>query len=576
MLVQLRVGNLALAEDVVVDLGPGLTMLTGETGAGKSLVAGALALLTGGRTERGLIREGEELAYVEAVFDLDERPVVRERIGRLGVRLGEDGILVLRREMRREGRGRVLVNGLFSSLALLEQVGPLLLRVQSQDQQRELGRASFARDFLDAALGLEPRRERVVAALEAWRSSERLLADRRQEVEFARRQRDMWEYQARELTEAALDPDEAAGLTETLALGRGARGLLESTEQARSELAEGEVNAAALIGAALGRLAGTEAQSARLAEALELAAAAQDQVAEAARLLERVMDGVEVDPGRLDELEARLSLYQELQRKYDQDVPGLVVLRDELSVLLERERCAASDLANLVAACVAARDELADACSNLRRGRRNGAAKVAADAAEMIRPLALPQLELDFRVEAALETDGLVVDGEACRVTGHGTDRVTLAARTNPGEAAGDVARIASGGERSRIHLGLTVMGLADLPDPPLQLFDEVDAGLGMDHALAVAALLGRLARPGQVLCVTHLPTVAARGDRHLRVGKTVRDGRTSLTVTQVSGEERVEEVARLLGGAEAGDAQRQRAYARELLRGPASRTGSA
>ncbi|MCP4571279.1 MAG: AAA family ATPase [bacterium] len=575
MLVQLHVGNLALAEDVVVDLEPGLTMLTGETGAGKSLIAGALSLLTGGRTEKGLIREGEELAFVEGVCDLADRPAVRERVARLGVRLGEDGLLVLRRELRREGRGRVLVNGLVSSLALLEEIGSLLLRIQSQDQQRELVRPGFARDLLDEALELAPRRERVAAALEAWRSAERELAERRQEVEFARRQRDMWEYQARELNEAALDPDEAAALAETLALGRGARGLLEATAAARQDLAEGEVNAAALIGAALGRLSGAEAQSPRLAEALEMAAAAQDQVAEAARLLERVMDGVEVDPARLDELEARLALYQELQRKYDRDVPGLLALHEELDGLLARERSAASDLEELAAAHAAAEAELADACLDIRRRRLKGAGNVAARAAELIRPLALPKLELFFAVEPAVAEGGLMVDGEVCRVTRNGADRVTLRARTNPGEAPGDVARIASGGERSRIHLGLTVMGLEDRPDPPLQLFDEVDAGLGMDHAVAVAALLGRLARAGQVLCVTHLPTVAARGDRHLRVAKSVRDGRTSLTVGPVAGQERVAEIARLLGGAEAGDPARQQAYARELLRGPAARTGN-
>jgi len=576
MLVQLRVGNLALAADVVIDLGPGLTMLTGETGAGKSLIAGALALLTGGRSERGLIREAEELAFVEAVFDLSGRPGLRDRIVHLGIRTGEDGILVLRRELRREGRGRVLINGLVSSLALLEAVGPLLVRVQSQDQQRELGRTRFARDLLDDVLELTPQRERVAAALADYRSSERDLATRRQEVEFARRQRDMWEYQARELGEAALDADEAATLAETLALGRGARGLIEATAAARQELTAGEINAAALIGTAVGRLSGTAAQSKRLAEALELAAAAQDQVTEAARLLERVIDGVEVDPARLDELEARLALYQELQRKYDRDVPGLLALRDELDALLAKERSAVADLDALAAAFGAARDELAAACGELRGSRREGAARVAARATEMIRPLALPQLELAFRVEPEVAADGIDIDGITCRVTRDGADRVTLQVRTNPGEAAGEAARIASGGERSRIHLGLTVMGLEGQPEPPLQLFDEVDAGLGMDHALAVAALLGRLARSGQVLCVTHLPTVAARGDHHLLVGKAVRDGRTSLTVSPVAGEERVAEVARLLGGAEAGDAGRQRAYARELLRRPAAQAGHA
>ncbi len=576
MLRQLRVGNLALAEDVVVTLEPGLTMLTGETGAGKSLIAGALGLLAGGRADRGLVREGEDLAFVEGVFDLDTRPEARALAAGLGLRLGDDGILVLRREVRREGRGRVLINGLVSSLALLEELGGHLLHVQSQDQQRELTRTHFAVDLLDEILGLTGERSRAKAALAEWRATEKEMAHRRQEAAFAREQRDMWAYQLRELEEAALDVDEAASLGEKLVLGRGARGLLEAGAAARLELAEGELNAAALIGKALGRLGGAAAESPRLAEVVELASAAQEQVGEAARLLERFLDQVEVDPARLDELEARQSLYHELTRKFDRDVPGLLVLRDELAARLARERAAVSDLDALAERQIAAAAEVGEACSALRRRRVAGAPAVSERAAELIRPLALPRLELAFTVEPDPDDGGLEVDGAQSRVTSRGADRVRLEVRTNPGEAAGEVARIASGGERSRIYLGLVVMGLQERSEPALQLFDEIDSGLGMDHALAVARLLGRLARPGQVLCVTHLPTVAACGDQHLRVGKSVRDGRTTLMVQAVTGEERIDELARLLGGTDAGDTDRQRDYARELLRHRGARAESA
>ncbi|RKZ18832.1 hypothetical protein DRQ50_03370, partial [bacterium] len=294
MLRHLRVGNLALAADVNLELGPGLTMLTGETGAGKSLIAGALALLGGGRGERDQIRRGEEMAFVEGVFDLTERPLLCEAVRRAGLRLAEDCILVLRRELRREGRGRVLINGLVSSLSLLQEFGGQLVVVQSQDQQRELGRTHFAVDFLDRALDLKEQRAELAGALASWRELLRVRDDRRQEADFARQQLEMWEYQYRELVAAALDPTEESLLREQLALGRNARGLLEAAASARLELADGEPSAVSLLGQAAGRLSIPAESSTRLEEILTQVTAAQEQAGDAARELERFLAGVEV------------------------------------------------------------------------------------------------------------------------------------------------------------------------------------------------------------------------------------------------------------------------------------------
>ena len=195
MLQELRVGNLALVEDLCLPLGAGLTMLTGETGAGKSLVAGALSLLAGAKADRGLIREGEELAWVEGVFDLGDRPDTAAKLTSQGVRLANDGVLVLRRELRREGRGRVLINGLVSSLALLEQIGGSLLSIQSQDQQRQLNRPAFAQEFLDEMLGLGDDLDRMNELRARWQELSEKLHGRRQEEEFARQQLEMWQYQ---------------------------------------------------------------------------------------------------------------------------------------------------------------------------------------------------------------------------------------------------------------------------------------------------------------------------------------------------------------------------------------------
>ncbi len=568
MLLELRIGNLALAEDVTFAPGPGLTVLTGETGAGKSLVAGALGLLLGGRADRERIRRGEEVAWVEAVCDLSARGDLLSEARRLGVAVAGDGLLVLRRELRREGRGRVLINGAVSSLAVLERLGPRLFAVQSQDQQRELAEPGFARELLDAALELGALRAPLAAALEALRRAESELEERRGELAMAREQVDIWRYQRDELAAADLRADEEAELAEAIAIKQHAQALVQTAAAAREALESGQVPARQTLGAAQAALQKHADKSPRLQQALEQVQAAADLAADAAAELDRFLDGFEADPRGLDELQERKALYEELRRKYRREVPELLALRDDLDARLARTGGGEADLERLEAVMRSRRADLAAACEALHAARADGAARVAAAAEEIIRPLALPELRLRFEVTPRRDPDGPVtVAGERCRVAAHGADLVSLTVQTNPGEAAGDVARVASGGEASRIHLGLTVLRRGQQA-PLLELYDEVDAGLGMDAATPVALLLRRLARQGQALCITHLPTVAVHGAEHWVVRKGVREGRTALSLQRLEAGQRVEEVARQLGGEgwRQDDAAAQTAYARQLL----------
>jgi DNA repair protein RecN (Recombination protein N) len=263
MLLELRIGNLALAEDVVLRPGPGLTVLTGETGAGKSLIAGALALLAGDRGDRGLVRHGEDAAWVEAVCDLSGRPDLRDEATRLGLRLVDDGLLVLRRELRREGRGRVLINGELSSLAVLERLGAALLAIQSQRQQQELRAAGFAREVLDTVLDLAAERAAVAAALAAYQAAVAELTRRRQEHELAQQQLEIWRYQFAELDRADLDPDEEAALSEAIAIKRDAQGLQTAAAGALAGLQDGPAPARETLGAAISALGAHAARSTR-------------------------------------------------------------------------------------------------------------------------------------------------------------------------------------------------------------------------------------------------------------------------------------------------------------------------
>lgn len=566
MLLELRITQLGLVDDLALTCDPGLTMLTGETGAGKSMIAGALGLLRGGRAERDLVRDGGEEGAVEAVFDLSERPGLRRACAEAGVVLADDGLLVLRRELRREGRGRVTVNGRLSSLAVLEEIGPRLLSVQSQHQHLELARAGYARDVLDAALDLGGLRADTARLWREWRDRHHGLERRRQEAAAAREQADLWRYQHDELAAARLDPDEEQNLAEALRLKQNAASIRDAAAAALALLDDGEGDVRAGLGRAVRVLERQSGASARLDEACAALRDAESSVGDACLALDRFLDGLDLDPRGLDELQERKALYEELRRKYRLDTPALLERQVLLAGRLARHDAADRDLVGLEAETEAARTELAAACAELRRRRRAGLDAVAREAERIIRPLALAQLELEFAVEPRRDPEGADVDGVACRLEPDGADDVTLLAVTNVGERLRPVAEIASGGERSRIHLGLTVLQRSD-EEPPLLLLDEIDAGLGMDAARPVARLLRDLAREAQLLCITHLPTMAAHGARHWRVAKETVGGRTVLTVARLDGEERVREVERLLGAVAAADAAAGgRDYARTLL----------
>jgi DNA repair protein RecN (Recombination protein N) len=570
MLRELRIANLALAEDVVLRPGEHLTVLTGETGAGKSLVAGALALLAGEKADRGLVRQGADEAWVEALCDLSERPDLRSHVRSCGITLGEDGLLLLRREIRSEGRGRAVIDGRSSSLQVLAELGRMLFAIQSQDQKQELARPGFARDLLDDVLGLDDQRRAVAAALADFREAGEKLALRRQEQEVADQQLDMWRYQHDELVAAGLREGEEDELAEAIAVKRHAQAMLEAAATARELLDGGPAAARDALGAAQASLSPHIERSRRLASAHESLAAAADLAADAASELERFLDGFGADPRGLDDMESRKALYEELRRKYRRDVAGLLALVDELGDRLDRMQDSETELRALARDVEEARDALASASAALRAGRTVGAPRLAAAAETSIRPLALPELDVMVSVQPDSDPEGEIeLDGAPCRVTDHGADRVALQVRTNPGESPGEVAAIASGGEAARIHLGLTVLRQRR-QQPLVWLFDEIDAGLGMDSATPVALLLRDLAASTQVICITHLPTVAVHGRDHWRVVKRGHAGRTVIELEDLDADARIEEIARQLGGEgwrDDGEGAQTR-YARQLLQG--------
>ena len=569
MLLELRVSQLALVDEVMLRLQPGMTVLTGETGAGKSLIAGAFSLLCGKSGDKDLIRHGEELAYVEGVFDLSDKRETRDELSRAGIRISSDGILVLRRELRRQGRSRVLINGLVSSLALLERIGPLLLAVQSQDQQRELDSSTYARRFLDSQLDCE---ELLTEMKECWREfriRRDAFSERRREELLAAEQLDLWKYQHDELNKANLRLGEEEELTESLTLLRHATALQAGAAKTWEFLSGGEAASKARIGECLAILKPLTDKSHKLAAIYKTLLSAEEAIADAAVELNRFLDGLELDPANLDEMESRKALYDELQRKYNLDTENLIRQEQILAGRIARQEEATADLRDLGKKLAIAQHKLESCSESLHLKRVEGATSVAAAVTTRIRPLALPALELEFRVTLREDPNSPVrIAGKPCRINADGGDEVELLVRTNPGERMGPVGQIASGGERSRIHLGLSVQ-YQRRPSRPLMLFDEIDTGLGMDAAVPVATLLHELSLLGQVVCITHLPTIAVYGNQHLFVTKEVQAGRTLATVRQLPESERITEIARLLGGEGwgRGDWDSQRSYAQDLLK---------
>jgi DNA repair protein RecN (Recombination protein N) len=568
MLKELRIRQLGLADDLMITPGSGLTMLTGETGAGKSMIAGALSLLLGKRADRDLVREGAARAIVEGVFDLNGRPDILGRLDEMGLEAGDDDLLLLRREISAEGRGRVMINGRISSLPVLEAVAAILISVQSQNQQTELLAPEFPLNILDDLLECIEQREALQAIWKRWRQAGEALAEARRAAETAAEQFDIWQYQHQELVAAGLEPDEEPRLRETLAVARHAEVIRRESTTAYEALVGGEHDCRSSLGRALSSLKRITGKSQNIDDVEHSLQGLESVLSDAAQQLERLLDAQDADPQTLQELEDRLALYEDLQRKYRQDISGLCLYRDMLGERLKKQENSTSHIRDLSNSRDALAVELRAAAEALHIRRSEGAEAVAALAESMIRPLALPNLEISFSVTLLPpDEDALQIAGTAAAVHGNGADRVDLMVRTNRGERLGSIGDIASGGELSRIYLGLLSL-LRQKSAPPVLLLDEADSGLGNDAALPIGQLLRQLAVDGQVICITHLPAMAAHGDKHWQVGKSMIDERTVLKVTELNREQRIRELARMLGGTEAAhaDPQAQIKYASDLL----------
>ncbi len=542
MLVSLSIRDFVLIEKLDLDFvragSGGLGALTGETGAGKSILIDALGLALGNRAESAAVRRGATQASVAASFDLAKHHPAHAVLAEQG--LEDDDVLTLRRIVGADGRGRAFVNDQPASVALLRRLGDSLVEIQGQMDQHGLLDMATHRASLDAFAGLEKQAEAVREAWRAWRTAEQARADAETAAATARRDEDFLRHAVKELEALAPQPDDEEKLAEERQLLRAGSALGEAVTQALAELEQGRGAVGALRNAHRLVERSVDKAMGRLDTALAALDRALSEATEAQAQLEAAQAALEFDPSRLEKVEERLFALRAAARKHNVAVPELAGLAVRFAAQLAAVDDGEAGLKRLAAEAKAARAAYGAAADAQAAARRKGAARLDKAVASELGPLKLEKARFVTDLVTLRETDW----------SEHGTDRVQFTVATNPGAPPAPIARIASGGELSRFLLALKVC-LARVGDAPTIVFDEVDSGIGGATAAAVGERLKRLAKDVQVLVVTHSPQVAAVADRHWLIRKTTTRNAASTDVLPLDAEGRREEIARMLSGAE-------------------------
>ena len=564
MLAELKVENYAIIEDISVALSPGLNILTGETGAGKSIIVGALGFVLGERVSDEVVRKGQDTCRVEVLFSLDKATLGRVMDALPGTEVPE-GVLRLEREITRGGRSRSTLNGTRVPLTQVRELGNLLVDFHGQHEHQRLLDAGSHMDFLDGFAHLVPLRDGLRARRQDLLGTAKRIRDLEEEIAYINKQEDFIRFEVREIEQLDLKEGEDEDLEAQIALLEHAEKILEAGTQAMEALYDGDEAAIQSLSRAtahLKRRGGYSEDLAGLAESLDQTEVLVKEVAESLR---DHLGRIDLDPAHLEGLRDRRATIDRIKRKYGKSVTEVLEHlkrlrqgldnKEDLDVELsglktERERLAA-DLVSL------ARD-----LSTKRRAASKRFEKAVGPALE-----ALGLEGGDFRIVFEdLEEGEELEDGEGGKyvVGENGIDAVEFFVRTNRGEDLLPLKRVASGGEVSRVMLALKSI-LADVDQVDTMVFDEVDAGIGGSMADVVGAKLREVAGSRQVVCITHLPQIAAPADLHLAVGKTTAGGRTTTEITRVEGEARVEELMRMIGGRQAPESARL--HAEEILK---------
>ena len=550
MLIELHVRDYAVIDDLSLELGPGLSVLSGETGAGKSIIVGALSLLLGERASSDSVRVGAERARVEAVFDVSERPELLGLLTELGQE-AEDGLLILRREVAAEGRNRAWMNGSPTTARVVGELGRALVDLHGQHEHQTLLRREAQRSILDAFGDAEGDAADVVEAFETLTGLETRLSELRERRRELEGRADFLRFQLAEIEEGRVEVGEDAALEAEGRRLEHSEELLREATSIHAELYGGDGAVTDRLSQLLGSLSRLKEWDPSLEGAHDALKEAYYALADVGRELGDYAGSVRHDPGRLEEVRERIDLILRLKRKYGPELTDVVETGGRLSAELDELEGSGWDEEALQRDVDEARTELTDAAERLTGKRQEAARRLETEVEALLPDLGLPGATFQVLLEA-LPTVG-----------NRGAERVEFLVSVNTGFAPMPLRRVASGGELSRVMLALKAI-LARVDQVPTLIFDEIDAGIGGQVATLVAARLQEVARYHQVFVITHLPQLASRARSHLLVEKTEGDGLAATSVDELEGEARVREIARMLGGDP--ESETSRDHARELL----------
>jgi DNA repair protein RecN (Recombination protein N) len=565
MLAELHVSHFAIIDDLQLIFHPGFNVLTGETGAGKSIIIDAIELLLGGKSSQEMVRAGERLARVEGIFELDGQHAERVRTWLQQHELDEeDGQIILAREVRRGGRSVSRINGRAVSQALLSELGDMLVDIHGQGQHLSLLKVRTHIDLLDEYAGLSSQRAVVSGLVSELRQVRSELAHLRRSAREIAQRIDLLSYQVQEIDDAGLTPGEEEALESERRRLANAETLMSETAVLATLLSEGDAEAPSaldVLGAALMHLQKLARLDPDLEPLTDQAESLSEGVSDLAREINAYASGLEFDPARLTEVEDRLALIYQLKRKYGDTIADILAFgeqaRAELALLSDSEtRSGALETREEELLRAIGEESLA-----LSRARRAAAANLARAVEQELEDLRMEGTRFQAELVQHPDPDGCYAGDERLAFDATGIDRVQFLVSANPGEPLRPLAKVASGGETARLMLALkNVLSRAD--DTPTLIFDEIDQGIGGRVGAVVGQKLLTLARDHQVLCVTHLAQIAAYADKHLQVTKNVVEDRTVSELTVLEGDARAAELAAMMGA----DSASGRQSAQELL----------
>jgi len=553
MLQELRIKNFAIIDELDLSFSKGFNILTGETGAGKSIILNAVQLLLGDRASEELIRSSEEEASVEALFDISKNREVKGRIQEKGQRLSgveERDSLLVRRVVSRSGRGKAFINGNLATLGMLSEIGEELLSIYGQHEHQSLQRVDTHSDILDEFGELMELREQFQNFFQRFTSLSQELERIRGEKERREKERELKAFQSKEIEKAGIRIGEEEGLKEEKKVLAHAKKLTDFANASEEVLYSTEGSAIERIQSVLHQGKEMAMIDPSLSPIFKNLDGALIQLEEVALVLRDYSKRIEVNPGRLEDIEIRLEEIDRLKRKYGSTEADILRFKEEVDETLSSFTSDEERLSRLVEEIGPLREEMTQRAQKLSRERKRVASELKRSVEKELATLGMKKTTFDVRINDQALSD-------------KGKDRVEFLISPNIGEEVKPLAKIASGGELSRIMLAMKRI-LAIIGGRQVLIFDEVDAGIGGAIAEVVGRKLRELSKHHQVICVTHLPQIACFAERHHSVKKEVKSGRTVTVVDPLEKDARVEEIARMLGGVKV--TEKTRAHAQEMM----------